>query len=473
MRIAERSVMERLSRRQILQLIGAGAVGIHCGTNGDDEEAADETSSELSSADAKMLHDVDNFVVVMMENRSFDHYMGALQRDPKYAKRKSVNGTTGDELNLSPAGHKVKIHDAGTFKLESPPHSFAACHAQWNGGKNDRFVIENAGPHQDQAMAFYDRRQIPFYYWLADNFTVCDRWHASVMGPTWPNRLYLHAGTSAGRTNNTPIKGADAPNTIWDQLRKAGVSAKNYHAGGSALITHALPDKAKAGHIPVGKIKEFFADAKAGSLPSVSFIDPDYGLSDDHPDRDIRLGQAFVKSIYKALRKGPQWTKTMLIVIYDEHGGFYDHVAPPVAEDARDELKRFGFRVPAFIAGGMVRRGHVDSTLYDHTSVAATLAKRFKLGDLSKRAAHAHVLTAALDPARFRSAEGLAAPADPEPTVLDSAALATAGATSQPEVEASEAAGDIPESMIDRRPLDERMIDWLDAARDVGAVTGA
>jgi len=353
--------------------------------------------------------------------------------------------------------------------LADPPHGFDASHAQFDGGKNDQFVIQHQGANQDQVMAYYDRSQLPFYYWLADNFTICDHWFASVMGPTWPNRFYLHCGTSAGKKNNTPIQSAaDAPKTIWEQMKEKGKTAKNYYAGAGGFFPAALPTKVSAGVNLMVKMDQFFADAKAGTLPNLSYIDPDYASSDDHPAHDIRLGQAFVSSIYNALAASPQWSRSLLIVIYDEHGGFFDHVAPPAAPDDDADFRQFGFRVPAIIAGPTVKKGYLSTFGYDHTSVLSTLAARFGLSPLTTRASKAQVLTDVFDLEKY--GKPAAPPPNPPAPEVDASALATTGQSSQEEIESAIASGAIPEHMLDLRPHDARVGSWLRQAEDLGAI---
>jgi len=471
--------MQGMSRRQILQILGAGAVGIGCGSSDDESPASPPDENDAGTdpgtdggppgqtdppTGLEMLAEIETFVVVMMENRPFDHFFGALKRDTKYVNAKTVVGTTGKESNPAPSGPKVTIYKANTYTLANPHHDFKASHDQFNKGKNDQFVINHAGPDQEQAMAYYQRSQIPFYYWLADNFTVCDHWYASVMGPTWPNRLYLHAGTSAGKKDNSKIE-SNAPRTIWDQMKTAKKSAMNYYAGTSAFFTGPFPkDKVN----PRAKMDQFFADAKAGTLPALSYIDPDYHANDDHPPRDIRLGQAFVSSIYRALAASPQWSKALLIIIYDEHGGFWDHVAPPVAPDDDADFRQFGFRIPAIIVGPTVKKGYVSTQQYDHTSVLATLAARFDLPALTKRSSKAHTLADVFDPQRYNN------PAEPPPNPpapqLDAAALATVGPSGQEELDAAIANGTVPEDALDRRSPDERTASWLEHAERLGSV---
>ena len=485
------SRMSDVTRRKVLQILGASAVGIGCGSSDDqgNPTPADPTTPPATTSTSPgptpttdppapapspggptgldMLNGIDHVIVVMMENRSFDHFFGALQRDATYVNKATVAGSTGTETNPAPSGAAVKVYKATTYTLASPPHGFDACHAQFDNGKNDQFVIQHAGVNQDEVMAWYDRTQLPFYYWLADNFTVCDHWYASVMGPTWPNRFYLHSGTSNGKTDNTPIT-ANVQDTIWDRLKSKNVTAKNYFAGKSGFFSSAFPTKITAGVNPMTPMDEFFTDAKNGTLPSVSYIDPDYSVSDDHPAHDIRLGQTFVASIYKALSTSPQWGKCLLVITYDEHGGFWDHVPPPAAPDDDPEFKNFGFRVPAMLIGPTVKNGYLSSKQYDHTSVIQTLTERFGLAPLTTRSIKANDLTDVFDTTRFGK------PAAPPPNAplitMDAAALSTSGANSQDEIEEAVAAGRVAESAIDRRPDEERVASWLRISESLGAV---
>lgn len=161
----------------------------------------------------------------MMENRSFDHFLGALKTDPTYPGKANVEGLTGAETNPAPDGTPVKVFKMSNFTPKDPPHGWDASRVQFNGGKNDGFVRAHAGETQHEAMGYHDRSQIPFYYWLADNFAICDRWFASVMGPTSPNRFYLNAATSKGKKDNKPIW-IGVPPTIWDRLEAKGLTFK-------------------------------------------------------------------------------------------------------------------------------------------------------------------------------------------------------------------------------------------------------
>lgn len=417
--------------------------------------------------DAKaLLAGIDHIVVLMMENRSFDHFLGALKSDAGYAGKAQVEGLAGTESNPAPDGSTVNVFKMANFTPEDPPHGWAACHAQFNEGKNDGFVKAHAGATQEEAMGFHDRSQIPLYYWFADNFAICDHWYASVLGPTWPNRFYLHATTSGGKKDNTPFF-VGAPETIWERLKSQNLSYKNYAAGAVTWYVGGFAGKVLQLN-PSAPIKDFFDSAKAGTLPSFSLIDPDFTASDDHPAHNIQRGQAFVASIYKALAESPGWSKTLFIITYDEHGGFFDHVPPPVAVDANAEFTNHGFRVPAFVIGPTVKKGYVCKKTLEHSSVAATLSTRFGIKSLSKRMDAASDISDCIDPAKIK------APAKPPagmPTVamtMQAALYDGVGPSSQPMLETMVAQGIAPR--VDERSDQARIASWLDDAVRLGAV---
>ncbi|MBL8612822.1 MAG: alkaline phosphatase family protein [Myxococcales bacterium] len=416
----------------------------------------------------ELLAGIDSIVVLMMENRSFDHFLGSLKTDATFANASKVEGLTGAESNPAPDGSTVKVFKMANFTPEDPPHGWDACHSQWSSGKNDGFVKAHAGASQSEVMGFHDRTQLPFYYWLADNFTVCDHWFASVLGPTWPNRFYLHSTSSKGKKDNTPFL-TNAPLTLWHRMKDAGKTYKNYRAGAVAFYTGGYV-ASLAQMNPVQPMSEFWDDAKNGTLPSFAVIDPDFTASDDHPSHDVRRGQAFVASVYKAISESPQWGKTLLVITYDEHGGFFDHVAPPTTTDENPEFKQMGFRVPSFVIGGAVKKGFVNSTVFDHASVGATLRRRFGVADLSPRMAAANDLASCIDPVK------LTAPAPP-PTgmpqidvTFEELVSKSVGTNSQPMLDELVARGVIPASEVDARPARERLTEWAHKAVELGAV---
>lgn len=431
-----------------------------------------EIAPGRSEAAHALLSSVDNIVVVMMENRSFDHLLGGLSLDTGYPSRKLVDGLRGHESNPDLDGRPVMVSPMpgrGDGSV-NPKHAWSFVHKTWNSGLNDGFVRVNAGPAQAEVMSYLRRDQIPFQYALADNFTVCDRWFSSFMGQTWPNRFYLHATSSGGRRENRPLW-LNAPPTIWERMAVKCRNIQQYAAGSLLWSTVAFPGKAFSGSTPYrrGRIEDFFADARQGRLPEFSVIDPDFLVSDGYPMHDIRVSEAFLSSVYRAMATGPQWSRSLLVVTYDEHGGYFDHVAPPCAADARPDFTQLGFRVPAFLVGPTVWSGKVVSTQFEHASVAATLATRFGIESLGPRMDAANDLAACIDPALV----GRPRPAPLLPTVelsARSAGEATKLPSSQSEMEQVLASGDVPADMVDARSSDERFGSWLRHAQELEAV---
>jgi phospholipase C len=434
-----------------------------------------------AAADASgALQAIDTFVVVMLENRSFDHLLGGLKLDAGYAAAAAIDGVTGAESNPDRDGAPVmarKMTGNGTL---NPRHDWGSSRLAFNGGRNDGFVRVNAGSNQAEAMGYFARDQLPFFHALASEFTVCDRWFSSVMGPTWPNRFYLHAGTAAGRKTNVPM-GLSPPPTIWQRLADRCWTGKNYHSGAIPWYSVAFPANSFSGNdamIPE-PMDHFYRDAAAGQLPNFALIDPDFELNDGHPPHDLALCEAFVASIYRALAGGPQWARALLVITFDEHGGFFDHVPPPAAADPDADFRQLGFRVPTIVAGPRVRRGAVVSTTFEHVSIPATLAARFGIDSLGRRMDASHDLSSCLDPAADGPVAAMLtttpmpmrAPALPIVALSASRALRSPlRASSLPELARAAAAGRVPAAHIDARPGAERVRSWLRHAQELEAV---
>jgi phospholipase C len=375
---------------------------------------------------------ITNYVYLMLENRTYDHVFGA---------RKLLEGLPGDGLvatmsNPDSAGKLIapyEVTDAETC-VPDPPHGWDPSHAQWNNGANDGFVtqyqLEQKNTALTDVMQYQTRTQIPVSWALADQYTTCDRWFASVMGPTLPNRAFWHAATSFGLQANQEVlnKFTSVPvPTIYNRLFDKGVDWA-YYSGPLAVV--ALLGNPGPFQLDVdGKIKRFcafpdqpddpngtfFKDAAAGKLPPVVYIDPFFGENDDHPPAHPILGQALIAAVYRALAASPQWKNTMLVITYDEHGGFFDHVSPPQTTD--DTLAKFGvagfeqcgFRVPALVVGPYAKQGYVSSVQYDHTSALKHLQNAFGLETLNVRMDAANDLTDCIDMDRLARGE----PADP------------------------------------------------------------
>ncbi len=483
--------MSEITRRAALGL-GVGIAATACGGSADEGEGASEVPAgtppatneapapaatppaqeppkqEAPLGPKELLAGVEHIVVLMMENRSFDHFLGALKTDKGYAAAAQVEGLSGTESNPPPnGGAPITVFKMSNFTPADPPHGWDACHAQYNGGANDGFVKAHAGDSQNEVMGYHDRSQIPLYYWFADNFTVCDHWHASVLGPTWPNRFFLHATTSKSKKDNTPFF-TGAPETIWEALAAKGITAKNYSAGATTWYVGGFAGKVLQGKNPSGRIDDFFEAAKKGTLPSFSIVDPDFTASDDHPDHNIQRGQAFVASVYKALAESPLWPKTLFIVTYDEHGGFFDHVPPPAAVDDDAQFDRLGFRVPAFVIGAMVKKGYVCKTTLEHSSVAATAKTRWDIKSLSKRMDATKDVSDCIDPQKVKAP---AAPPTGMPVVamtMQAALHDGVGPSSQPMLEKMVAEG--VAARIDTRTDEQRIGAWLEHAVRLGAV---
>lgn len=385
-----------LTRRQTLKalsaLAGAGALGA-CTTGGD---ATDEdTDTDTDAADP--MSAIGTIVVLMMENRSFDHYLGSLSL---LEGRTDVDGLTADMSNEDADGNEVKVFHLDKHCQADPPHGWNSSRRQFDGGTQGGFVKEHAGGRGETAaevMGYYTRADLPIYYALADAHAICDRWFCSVMGPTWPNRIYAYTATSNGMMSNDFGYVPFEQPSIFSQLDEAGVSwAIYYHeAPFGALVSTSGGLFGEHFH----PIEQLFRDLEAGTLPQVVFVEPGYTLNDDHPPHPILLGQALVGTVYKALAESAYWERLLMIVDYDEHGGFYDHVPPPKTQDdhAADGFDQLGHRTPGLVLGPWAKPGACIHTQYDQTSVLKTIQERFGLGTLTRRNEVANPLWDCLD----------------------------------------------------------------------------
>ena len=293
-------------------------------------------------------------------------------------------------------------------------------------------------------MSYYGPDRIPFLHALAREFTVCDRWFSSVMGPTWPNRFYLHARRPRPGSRPTCRWASSPPPTIWQRMAERCWTAKNYYSSVLPWYSLAFPANSFSGDDAIipETLDHFYRDAARGELPNLAIIDPDFEANDGHPPHDLALCEAFVASVYRALAESPQWSRSLLVIMFDEHGGFFDHVAPPETEDPNPEFRQLGFRVPAIVAGPRVRRGAVVSTPFEHVSIAATLEDA-----LRDRAASGGAWTPATICRRASIRPRSSGPAPALPTVALSASRTLRSplrATSQPEMHALAAAGGVP-----------------------------
>ncbi len=365
--------------------------------------------------DAQNLGHIDHIVVLMLENRSFDHMLGYLSLE---GGRTDVDGLAAGMANEH-AGRRYPVFHLPRNEVASKPldpdHSGEAAAKQIHGGAMDGFVAAYAetlakrgvvAADPSPIMGYFNAADLPTYDHLAAEFTICDRWHSSVPGATWPNRLYALTGGADGSLDDRAGPPLYDKHSFVRHLDAAGVPWRWYSyspgtlrcADKEYLVGHhdhfAFVDKVKLkwevkleDEVVIDEdSSSFLEDAVTGNLAAVSWIDPNfYDLNlvgspsnDDHPPSDVFEGQELVFRVYNALASGPKWDKTLLIVVYDEHGGFHDHVAPPAApDDDPVNFGRYGVRVPALIASPWVPRGAVSHTLFDHTSIIKTILQRF------------------------------------------------------------------------------------------------
>jgi phospholipase C len=457
-------------------------------------------------AGTDLLPQIRHIVVLMMENHSYDNYLGMLQgRGEGFPL-----GADGkpEISNPDTAGEAVRAHHlfSTVQRPQMPSQSWHATHHQWDEGKHKGFVTstqvvvpaagdvdaaECQGAGAAVGMGYWTEDDLPFYYGLARTFPLADRWFSSCLGPTFPNRRFLIAGTAHGLIDDAPSDLLDSPpaGTIFDLLSRHGISWANYHpaaSGQSKLRSYARHKRRMARRrllsagralpavttgvqkdmqftadvFPVGigrymrhvhSTDRFFADADNGTLPAFSIVDPDFDTYSEENPQDIRKGESFAAEVINRVMHGKGWPGTLLIWLYDEHGGYYDHVPPPPAVPPDDvegrsltgspsrlqtvlrmvfpkkvkvasnldagphHYDRYGFRVPAVLVSPYGRPQHVCSEVLDHTSVLKLVEQKWNLPPLTARDAAAASPLSALDltgPPAF-----LEPPSLPKPTL--------------------------------------------------------
>jgi phospholipase C len=419
---------------------------------------------------------IKHIVVLMMENHSFDNYLGTLGRGDGFPL-----GADGqpDATNPDAAGQPVRaFHLSSTVQHQGvPSQSWRAAHTQFAGGKMTGFVTatQEETPKADKTvgMGYWTAADLPFYYGLAQTFPLADRWFSSCLGPTFPNRRFLLAGTACGLMDDLAINMLDYPpaGTILDLLTKYGKSWVNYRpdAGDQSQFKRYLHFRTRrSGHqvrvlgrpfkrirtgvtrdlmcttslyplnmakfmLHIRGIDDFFDDAEAGKLPDFCIVDPDFAQYSEENPQDIRKGESFAAEVIHRVMHGKGWEHTLLIWLYDENGGYYDHVAPPAAEPPDDlegrslvahpswlrtilkplfsgyvkhaeslvceplKYDNYGFRVPAVMVSPYARPNCVLSDVFDHTSVLKLVEEKWNLPALTRRDAAATAPLAALD----------------------------------------------------------------------------
>ncbi len=365
------------------------------------------------------LSNLKHIVVLMMENRSFDHMLGGLKaQDPR------IDGLTGQDSNPDTNGATVKVQPLALFQSQldpDPDHHFPAVDLQlFNGAQGDQRTPNMQGfvksyfnqqrdvNHSHKIMYYFPPEKLPVLTTLATEYALFNAWFSSIPGPTICNRAFAHYGTSFGQVSMNMFY-AGKGLSIYERLVKAGHTAKIYYydqASSTMEIVNLLKNQPQL----FATYDQFISDCASGRLPDYCFVEPNYSdhdgdsgeilASDQHPDHNVQAGEIFIASIYNAIRKNQSlWESTALLIVYDEHGGIYDHVPPPACtpdgyEAPADQtgigqsfkFDRLGVRVPAILVSPWVAKGTVvDNTrVFEHASIPATVTNYF-LGDYTPR----------------------------------------------------------------------------------------
>lgn len=385
----------------------------------------------MSPIDAQATADandpIKHVVLLLLENRSFDQMLGCFQAiypnldgiDANAPARVNSDGvkqyqqvpTKAEQTPVDPRHEKDRVLN----QLKDGNSGFVRDFAEWYGATasdGDRQLI----------MSYYPHMFLHALHRMARDFTICDHWFSSVPGPTWPNRFFAFSGTASGRVDMPDgIKHPDLDNlifrqhqtTLFDRLNEAGKSWKVYYYDfpSSLILTHQRELK---NLLKYHKIDTFFKDVahlKADEFPEFSLIEPKYAgqdQNDDHPPHNIMKGEKLIADVYDAIRSNEElWKSTLLVIAFDEHGGFYDHVSPPSAvppDEHHEEyaFDRLGVRVPAVLVSPLVGK-RVESTQFDHTSLLKYLVNKWGLGPLGARTAAANSIGVAITESQPRT----------------------------------------------------------------------
>jgi phospholipase C len=365
----------RVTRRTFLRKAGAAGVAVAGGTLWATSPAA-ARARRVAQVDTPIEH----LVIACQENRSFDHYFG-------YAPQVQTAGYGPPAGYSQPdsSGGKHFPFEFASLSTPDPPHGWNAVHQQYDNGKMDGFW--QAGG--DAAIGYYTRDELPFYYSLFDDSALCANYFCSLLGPTWPNRFYFAAGTSGGITTNG-IWGYgifDYP-IILDLLDEAGVTWGIYNMNwdtvpfGNTDNVFVFWKNFAHDRRTLGSKGSFLNDARKGRLPQVSWLVSSFAhQKDEHPPADVSVGMSLQEELITAVRESPVWENSAYLLTYDEHGGFFDHVAPP-------QLDAYGLsvRVPLWVVSPHARIGPVQSSLpAEHSSTLKLIEALHGLQPLSTR----------------------------------------------------------------------------------------
>ena len=376
-----------LSRREFAKqaLLAGGSVALGCSTH--TTSPGTPTTGGTTTLPDPSKSGIEHIVVVTMENRSFDHLMGWLPT----AAGKQAGLSYLDKSGVSHPTYALSGDFTGCPK-NGPDHSYDGSRVEYDGGMMDGWL--KAGANDTFAIGYYQEADIPFYAALARNYTTCDHYHSSFLGPTFPNRLFLYSAQTDRIDNGITISKLT---TIIDRLQAAKLSFGYYYQNAPFTALWATQ------YLSVSHLQsDFLTAAASGTLPTVSYVDPTFTIlddgtgTDDHPHADIRKGDLFLHDMFTAIASGPAWSSTVVIINFDEGGGFFDHVAPPrvtagnsVDTDLVGGKALLGFRLPVVIASpwtlGNTTTPRVNSMLFDHTSVLKFIEWRWGLNTLSPR----------------------------------------------------------------------------------------
>jgi phospholipase C len=422
------------------------------------------TPTPPAQPQSNQLPTVQHIVQLMLENRSFDHMLGFLYPGKTGPRNQEFEGLLGSEFNNGTDNKPVTVFqidpsspNAYYMPGADPGEGYANTNSQLfgTGSAPTPAVATNGGfvTNFDAAIT-YDQRSgrsvqpgttaanimgvfpptaLPVLSGLAKGFAVCDHWYSSVPTETFPNRAFACAGTSQGHMNDATS--SYTVQSIFGLMTKNQLSWKIYGYNSEPLTRANFPDTTSAAETCFGRFRDFQADAAADKLPAYSFLEPSWGSAGNsqHPNYDVALGEVLIQQVYQTLRSGPGWNKTLLIITYDEHGGLYDHVAPPSGATPPDnvtgefgfDFTRFGVRVPAVLVSPLIEAGTIyrvpaGSMPIDHTSVLKTIQVRWGLSPLTHRDAAAPDLGGVLTlttPRADDPLEGVVAPvaAGPNP----------------------------------------------------------
>jgi phospholipase C len=344
---------------------------------------------------------IKNVIVMMKENRAFDHLLGKLH-DRGKPDVEAIPPTFSNPDSTG-SGTVTPMHQTTTCIHSDPDHQWAAMHTQVNGGQMDGFVqsaASSTGTDGHFALSYYDEADFPFYYWLAKTYAINDRHFASVRSGTYPNRNFLLLGTADGVMST----GAGYPNpatpTIFDAMNKAGVTWGAYSDG--SLVGGTL--NWSAGHPNTGSFATFLQALDATTLPQVAFVDGVDNVTDDHPTADVQAGEAWTRTIYEHATASPLWPRLAILWTYDEGGGFFDHVPPPnmacVARPGNPTDTNYvelGVRIPMVVISPYARAGYTSHVVQEHTAITRFIEAIFNLPALTSRDANSDALLDLLD----------------------------------------------------------------------------